>query len=64
MTLYRGRWSVWNGLKASGAGCEGGKDWAESVGAGAVLIGWGSSTAGCVLGGSEEGKREKLVGGL
>ena len=55
---------MWNGLKASGAGCEGGKDWAESVGAGAVLIGWGSSTAGCVLGGSEEGKREKLVGGL
>ena len=53
---------MWNGLKASGAGCKGGADWAG--GAGAVLIGWGSGAEGCVLDGPEEGKREKLVGGL
>ena len=57
MTSYRGRWLVRNGLKASGAG-------GTDAGAGAVLIGWGSGTAGCVLGGPEEGKKEKLVGGL
>ena len=51
---------MWNGLKAS----EDDVDWAGGVGAGAVLIGWGSGTAGCVLGGPEEGKKEKLVGGL
>ena len=39
MTLYRGRWLVWNGLKASGAGCEDDVDWAGGAGAGAVLIG-------------------------
>ena len=55
---------MWNGLKASGVGCEDNVDWAGGAGAGAVLIGWGSSTAGCVLGGPEEGKKEKLVGGL
>ena len=55
---------MWNGLKASGAGCEGGADWAGGAGVGAVFIGWGGSTVGCVLGGLEEGKREKLVGGL
>ena len=55
---------MWNGLKASGAGCEGSKDWAGGAGAGAILIGWGGGTAGCVLGGPEEGKKEKLVGGL
>ena len=32
--------------------------------AGAVLIGWGGGTRGCILGGPEEGKKEKLVGGL
>ena len=61
---YRGRWSVRNGLKARGAGCENDVGWAGGAGAGAVLIGWGSGTAGCVLGGPEEGKKEKLVGGL
>ena len=66
MTSYRGRWSVRNGLKASGAGCEDDVGWAggTGAGAGAVLIGGGSGTAGCVLGGPEEGKKEKLVGGL
>ena len=47
---------MWNGLKASGAGWAGG--------AGAVLIGWGGSSGGCVLDGPEEGKKEKLVSGL
>ena len=51
-------------MKASGAGCEDDVDWAGGAGAGAVLIGWGSGAVGCVLGGPEEGKREKLVGGL
>ena len=51
-------------MKASGAGCEGNVGWAGGAGAGAVLIGWGSGAAGCVLGGPEEGKKEKLVGGL
>ena len=63
MTSYRDRWSVWNGLKASGAGCEDDVGWAGGAGAGVVLIGWGG-TVGCVLGGPEEGKKEKLVGGL
>ena len=49
---------MWNGLKVSGAG------WAGGAGAGAILIGWGGSTGGCVLDGPEEGKKEKLVGGL
>ena len=49
-------------MKASGAGCEGDVDWA--AGAGAVLIGWGGSTGGCVLDGPEEGKKEKLDSGL
>ena len=53
---------MWNGLKASGAGC--GADWAGGVGAGAVLIGWGRGTGGCVLDDPEEGKKEKLVGRL
>ena len=48
----------------SGAGWADDVDWVGGAGAGAVLIGWGSSTVGCVLGGLEEGKREKLVGGL
>ena len=61
MTSYRGRWLVRNGLKASGAGDVG---WAGGAGADAVLIGWGSGIAGCVLGAPEEGKKEKLVGGL
>ena len=52
-----------NGLKASGAGCEDDVGWAGGAGAGAVLIGRGSGTAGCILGGPE-GKKEKLVGGL
>ena len=39
MTSYRERWSVWNGLKASGAGCEDDVGWAGGAGAGAVLIG-------------------------
>ena len=30
---------MWNGLKASGAGCEDGVDWAGGAGAGAILIG-------------------------
>ena len=64
MTSYRGRWLVRNGLKASGAGCEDDVGWAGGVGTGAVLIGWGSGIAGCVLGAPEEGKKEKLVGGL
>ena len=64
MTLYRGRWSVRNGLNASGAGCEDNMGWAGGAGAGVVLIGWGSGTVGCVLGGPEEGKKEKLVGEL
>ena len=51
-------------MKASGAGCEDDMDWAGGAGVGAVLIGWGSGTVGCVLGGSEEGKKEKLVSGL
>ena len=51
-------------VEGKGAGCEVDVDWAGCVGAGAVLIGWGSGTAGCVLGGPEEGKKEKLVGGL
>ena len=61
---------MWNGLKASGAGCEGGADWAGGVGAGVVLIGWGGGTTGwiwtggCILGSPEEGKKEKLDGGL
>ena len=55
---------MWNGLKASGAGCEGGADWVGGAGAGAVLIGWGGSTGGCILGGPEEGKKEILVSGL
>ena len=46
------------------AGCEDDVGWAGGTGAGAVLIGWGSGTAGCVLGGPEEGEKEKLVGGL
>ena len=50
-------WLVWNGLKATGADGAG-------AGAGAVLIGWGGGTGGCVLGGLEEGKKEKLDGGL
>ena len=33
-------------------------DWA--AGAGAVLIGWGGSTRGCVLDGPEEGKKGKI----
>ena len=37
---------MWNGLKASGAGCEGDADWAGDAGAGAVLIGWGGGIAG------------------
>ena len=48
-------WLMWNGLKATGAG---------GAGADAVLIDWGGGTGGCVLGGPEEGKKEKLVGGL
>ena len=48
-------------MNASEAGCE---NLAGGAGAGAVLIGWRSGTAGCVLGGPEEGKKEKLVGGL
>ena len=51
---------MWNGLKVSGAGT----GWAGGAGAGAVLIGWGGSTGGCVLDGLGEGKREKLDGGL
>ena len=41
MTSYRGRWSVRNGLKASGAGCEDNMGWTggTDAGAGAVLIG-------------------------
>ena len=63
-------WLVWNGLKASEVDCEGGADWVGGVGAGAVLIGWGGSTTsgiwagGCILGGPEEGKKEKLDSGL
>ena len=64
MTSYRERWSAWNGLKASGAGYEDDVGWAGGAGAGAVLIGRGSGTAGCILGGPEEGKKEKLVSGL
>ena len=55
---------MWNGLKASGAGCEDDMGWAGGTGAGAVFMGWGGGTAGCVLGDPEEGKKEKLVGGL
>ena len=41
MTSYRERWSVRNGLKASGAGREDDAGWAggAGAGAGAVLIG-------------------------
>ena len=46
-------------MKASGAGCEGGEDWAG--GAGAVLRGWGGGTGGCMLDGPEEGKKEKIT---
>ena len=49
---------MWNGLKASGAG------WAGGAGAGAVFVGCGGGAVGCVLGGPEEGKSEKLDGGL
>ena len=36
---------MWNGLKASGADCEGGADWAGGADACTVLIGWGDGTA-------------------
>ena len=36
---------MWNGLKASGAGCKGGADWARGAGAGAILICCGGGTA-------------------
>ena len=49
---------MWNELKATGAG------WVRGAGAGAILIGWGGGTVSCVLGGPEEGEKEKLVGGL
>ena len=39
-------------------------DWAGGASAGAVLIGWEGGIAGCVLGGPEEGEKEKLVDGL
>ena len=61
---------MWNGLKASGADCEGDADWTGDAGVGVVLIGWGGSTTGeiwaggCILGGPEEGKKENFNSGL